>query len=389
MLRSTTRALARSGAVLLLALLSVLRATPAFADPPENDTCASAIVLDRCAPLTITGDNTEATNNYDPLEGGCTGRTAAGRDVVFAIDLDVGERILASYTTSVDGAIYLVTQCGNVMNGCLWGIDKVGPGQTEVFDFTSEKAARCYLILDSFGEDTGGTWTLQYEITCLATGACCVLGGGCSYVTEATCGLINGVYLGDDVPCMPRQCPELGACCLPWGVCQVLDEGTCLIWFNAAYMGNDVACDPDPCFAMGACCYPDSTAGTLCEVVSAYECGARNGGWSGVGTDCEPSPCQGNGACCLAGGACEVTGPLECEAAGGTFLGAELPCDPNPCPIESGACCQASGPCQIATPIACAALGGEYKGANTTCQPTTCTTPVLPHTWGRIKARYR
>lgn len=321
----------------------------ALAVPPENDNCDAAPLLAPCSKGSLEGDTSEARNDYDPTSGGCTGRAAEGRDVAYAIDLMPGQTLQLTYTAVADGSMYLVFDCGEPTFSCVQGVDATGPGEPEVLTHVSAEIARCYIVLDSFGADTGGAWTLEYTVTCPQPGACCYLGGGCELQLEADCNAGGGVYLGDGVVCEPNQCPELGACCLPWGQCQILDEGTCLIWYNAPYMGDGTACDPDPCFATGACCIPDSAQGVVCNVVAAYDCAASNGSWHGVGSDCDPNPCQGTGACCLPSGECILADVPTCEEAGGIFEGATIPCDPNPCP-------------QV---------------------------PVVPDSWGGIKRRYR
>ena len=135
---------------------------------PNNDVCDGASFLP-CGPVQLTGDTRCYNNNYTPLAsgtGGCTGFTALGRDLVYKINASVGDNLNLVYTSTADGSIYLVTDCTNPTGTCVNGQDSTLAGAPELFVHTFAAAGVYYLILDSFGTNTSGTWTLNGTYTC-------------------------------------------------------------------------------------------------------------------------------------------------------------------------------------------------------------------------------
>jgi hypothetical protein len=97
--------------------------------------------------------------------------------------------------------------------------------------------------------------------------------------------------------------------------------------------------------------------------------------------------------------------PLFCDVTGFDFtLQSTSPCLPagNACGVTigvygqgclgpaMGACCLTNGGCFISGLTYCEEYGGHYMGDGSSCQPNPCQpVPVLPMSWGRLKARFR
>ncbi len=130
-------------------------------EAPENDTCDGAIVIAPGA-FDLAGDLTAANDDYDPGSGGCTGYAAAGNDAVYAVHLEPGDRLTATYTNVADGSLYLISDCADPVGSCVAGADDTVGGQDEVIDFTNEgdAAMDLYLVVDCYGSGNGGTYTL-------------------------------------------------------------------------------------------------------------------------------------------------------------------------------------------------------------------------------------
>lgn len=136
--------------------------------PPANDLCAGAIPIP-CGPINLAGNTQFANNDYTPLlsgTGGCTGFTALGRDVVYLINVAAGDQLALSYTSTADGSVYVITDCANPTTTCVAGADATLSGQAEVLNYTFPSTGLYYLILDSFGTNTSGTWTATGTLTC-------------------------------------------------------------------------------------------------------------------------------------------------------------------------------------------------------------------------------
>jgi hypothetical protein len=138
--------------------------------PPANDQCAGAITID-CGNVNLSGTTQWAANDYTPTltTGGCTRYAATGKDVVYKLNAVGGEVLDLRYTNTADGSIYLITDCANPTTTCVAGEDSTLSGQTETFQTVIPGPGTYYLILDSYGLNTYGTWTLTGSYACLPT----------------------------------------------------------------------------------------------------------------------------------------------------------------------------------------------------------------------------
>jgi len=133
-----------------------------------GDICATAPQIS-CGSFSFAGTTVGALNDYipGPEPNACTGFTAEGYDVVYVINESVFT-LSVFYTSSVDGSIYLVTDCSDPEGSCVVGSDDTLDGQTESFNFTSTAGGPYYLIVDNFigGLGLGGTYTLSGYLDC-------------------------------------------------------------------------------------------------------------------------------------------------------------------------------------------------------------------------------
>lgn len=137
---------------------------------PPNDLCAGAIELP-CGDIDLAGTTAGALDNYSPGSGGCTGYAAAGRDVVYKLEATAGDALYLSYTTTADGSIYIISDCADAAGSCIVGSDATLAGETESIAHMFTSPGTYYLVLDSYGANTYGDWTLTGSRSCGATNA--------------------------------------------------------------------------------------------------------------------------------------------------------------------------------------------------------------------------
>jgi hypothetical protein len=135
--------------------------------PPENDRCNDAYALDRCTSGSLEGESFGASDDYCPPDGSCTSYPAHGRDVAYRLDLLSADTVELEYTQrGFDGSIYLISDCGDPASACVSGADGALAEDVESLAWAAETSGTYWLILDAYGEETGGAWKLDYSITC-------------------------------------------------------------------------------------------------------------------------------------------------------------------------------------------------------------------------------
>ena len=188
--------------------------------PPADDDCGGELRSIACGSGTLSGDTSAYRDDYDPgdLAVSCTGRAADGRDVVIALDLLEGDTVELAYRSSVDGALYVLSDC-TASWSCEIGADESGVGEEERLPtWVAPKTKRYFLVLDSNGSNTGGSWKLVYEINCRApAGACCLDDGRCLLTTGPGCDEAGGNYFSGEESCVPDPCAPLPVLQSSWG----------------------------------------------------------------------------------------------------------------------------------------------------------------------------
>jgi hypothetical protein len=189
--------------------------------PPDNDLCSGAHPIDRCTIGSLQGDTYAAHNDYDPGADGCAdGYAEAGNDIAYVLDLVNGDIVDLVYRQlEADAAFYIVTDCGDVAGSCVIGADVTLTGDAETIHWVVSGTGTYYLILDSYGAGSGGTWVLDFNIPCPAQdeGACCLADGSCAVMAEDACNGAGGAYQGDDTGCEPNPCYVVPASSISWG----------------------------------------------------------------------------------------------------------------------------------------------------------------------------
>jgi hypothetical protein len=130
-----------------------------------GDNCSVAGAL-QCGDVNLAGNTGCSNNDYSLPTGAasCTGFTSAGRDQVLLLLVGGGASIDLFYTSTADASIYIVDTCAPLH--CLAGADATLSGQTEHLVYNFPAPGAYYLILDSFGTNTAGAWTLTGTFMC-------------------------------------------------------------------------------------------------------------------------------------------------------------------------------------------------------------------------------
>ncbi|MEZ4647580.1 MAG: hypothetical protein R3E97_02130 [Candidatus Eisenbacteria bacterium] len=177
--------------------------------PPVDDDCGGVLQVITCGHGVLSGETARYRNDYDPFGagGGCVQKQADGRDVAVAMDLEEGDIVHLSYESSADGSLYILAGCGSEA-GCQVGVDDKGIGEVERIPYwVAPETGRHYLILDSAGAESFGTWTLEYEILCRQdTAVCCTADGRCVLMTVDACERDGGTFLANETTCDPSPC---------------------------------------------------------------------------------------------------------------------------------------------------------------------------------------
>ena len=173
--------------------------TGCTAAPPPGDDCTNAGVIPTGnMPVSLAGDTTGQTDDYATGGGDCPGMgNGEGNnhpDVVYEFTPTADGVYTFTYTPSgFDGAIYIVTDCGDIGNTCVAGSESDDlPNDQEVMDASLAGGTTYYVILDG-GAGGGsppvsGTYTLGVDGPCVpvCTGATCGddgCGGSCGTCT--------------------------------------------------------------------------------------------------------------------------------------------------------------------------------------------------------------
>ena len=139
--------------------------------PPQNDLCDYAVGIP-CGNFSFAGSTQLAHNyyNFDTDQASCTGYRESGHDLTYTLYATAGDSLWADYYSTADGAIYMVTYCGDTQGTCVVGADNTGVKETEHLRYKFPVSGRYFLILDSFGLDTWGDYTLHGSLVCRRTG---------------------------------------------------------------------------------------------------------------------------------------------------------------------------------------------------------------------------
>lgn len=133
--------------------------------PPSNDLCENATPLP-CGTFNLNGSTQYATNNYGPTIFSCTGYPAEGKEVAYRMNITAGDSLWVNYTSSANGSVYIVSDCDDVYNTCVWGEDQNVEGQVEELRYRFAFSGVYYLVFDSRNAGSG-TWNANGALVCV------------------------------------------------------------------------------------------------------------------------------------------------------------------------------------------------------------------------------
>jgi len=169
----------------------------------NGDTCAEALPI--VAGATVNGSTAgpDFNDDYGYSNGACPpeegGWGAGAPDVAYVFMPSA----TASYTISLqavfDGNLYVVTDCGNVDGSCVGGWELVGNDLLEEVTLSLSAGTPYFIIVDGYGGDEAGDYTLSVSEPC--TPAC-----GAAVCGDDGCG-------GSCGDCGPGEVCEAGGTC--------------------------------------------------------------------------------------------------------------------------------------------------------------------------------
>ena len=135
-----------------------------------GDTCSSAI------PVAASGGNYQGTtvgavNDYEPPRS-CAGYSQIAPDYVYRSNLSAGTVVTANvnFPMSLDGSLYVVTDCNSLSTSCVTGADQGLSGAPESIRFVAEQSSDHFFIVD--GALSGATGTHDLDINIYASETC-------------------------------------------------------------------------------------------------------------------------------------------------------------------------------------------------------------------------
>lgn len=122
--------------------------------PAANDLCAGAIDIQAQSLSSWAVNLTNGGGYYNdyslPTTGSCTGYSTPGPDALYKIDLAAGEQIIIQESGPCDMALWIATDCGNLVGSCVAGADAGVTGGTETVTYTAAAAGTYYVVIDAY-----------------------------------------------------------------------------------------------------------------------------------------------------------------------------------------------------------------------------------------------
>ena len=130
--------------------------------PPAVTFCAD--VVEASGTGMFYGDTCDGVNLVESL--GCEAYSEAGLEDYYEIFMPAGSTFTATVTNTADGALWVVAECeaaGGAFT-CLGYADATLTGDPEVVSYTNAGGdAVVYLVVDSWGTDSCGTYDMNFE----------------------------------------------------------------------------------------------------------------------------------------------------------------------------------------------------------------------------------
>ncbi|MEE2901577.1 MAG: hypothetical protein VYC39_04575 [Myxococcota bacterium] len=136
----------------------------------NGDTCASAISV-AASGGNYQGTTVGAVNDYEPPRS-CAGYPQIAPDYVYKSNLSAGTVVTANveFPMSLDGSLYVVTDCSNLATSCVTGADQGLSGAPETIRFVAEQSSDHFFVVD--GALSGSTGTHNLDINIYVADSC-------------------------------------------------------------------------------------------------------------------------------------------------------------------------------------------------------------------------
>ncbi|MCB1183178.1 hypothetical protein KDM41_07080 [bacterium] len=130
----------------------------------------------------FTGTTCAGVNNVSAL--GCEAYTENGLEYYYEIFMPAGSSFTADVTNTADGALWVVDACVEPLN-CLAYADDTFSGETETVSYTNASGSDMYvyLVVDSWGTDSCGDYTMNFAAS-----------GGAVAVENASFGTVKALF---------------------------------------------------------------------------------------------------------------------------------------------------------------------------------------------------
>lgn len=139
----------------------------AWTPPPPPDVDFCGMVEDASGTGLFFGDTCDGMNLVEAL--GCEAYGEAGLEDYYEIEIAAGGTFTATVTNTADGALWVLGECiaPNGAFTCLAYADATFTGDAEVVTYTntSGSAQTVYLVVDSWGAGSCGTYEMDFQGT--------------------------------------------------------------------------------------------------------------------------------------------------------------------------------------------------------------------------------
>jgi hypothetical protein len=157
--------------------------TQAPPPPPEPEVIGPFCdVVEDVTGTEFTGTTCGGLNNIPVMT--CSSYSSNGLEYYYEVFVPAGASFTAEVTNTADGALYVLDSCSSPAT-CLAYADNTYSNQAEVITFTNETAGDTYvyLVVDTYGTDTCGDYTMSFAAT-----------GGAVSIEAATFGTVKSMF---------------------------------------------------------------------------------------------------------------------------------------------------------------------------------------------------
>ena len=128
----------------------------------SGDTCSNAISV------AASGGNYQGPPSVSMTTNsrGCAGYPQIAPDYVYKSNLSAGTVVTANveFPMSLDGSLYVVTDCSNLATSCVTGADQGLSGAPESIRFVAEQSSDHFFVVDGALSGSTGTHNLDIDI---------------------------------------------------------------------------------------------------------------------------------------------------------------------------------------------------------------------------------